>query len=234
MPPKQCPLRLQRLIKRENALPASDPHPLRQILKAFQAKRQNKGPETFAVKFPSEVTINLTDCTVAVRNDLALALAEIDLPAMVDLIRECPIPICRRLFWAGRADKVACDAHVGQWRKQEDRRKKKQTQAETDREREEARLRKTISRLSRTAVAVITVIMADRRRVFESIDNWACYYLRGSVRKVPSRFIVRQTLTMLVKEGYLTYQADVDPDEDQYEPREKLINLWTEMHKPKN
>src|SRR5262252_2445039 len=173
MPSKPCPPPLRRLIKSENALPAGEPHPLRQILNAFKAKKQNKGPDTFAVKSISDVTINLTNCTVTVRNDLALALAQIDSPDTIDLIRECPIGA--HLFWAGRTDKVACDAHVARWRQSEYRRKKKERQSDIRRENATAQLRKTITGLSRTAVALITVIMARsyQHRVFHEIDWWA-------------------------------------------------------------
>lgn len=230
MPPKSCPLHLQRLIDRENALPASDPHPLRQILKAFRARRQNKGPETVAVQSLSDATINLIDCTVTVRNDLALAFGDIDSPDTVDLIRACAT--CGDLFWAGRADRWTCSRHLMQWRQKEYRRKKKQSQAETKRERTEAQKRKTIASLSRTAVALITAIMVGGYRVYWEIDNQACYYLRQiPVKKVPSNRIVRRTLTMLVKQGYLTYSPNVDPTEDRYEPDDELTDFWREIQR---
>jgi hypothetical protein len=234
MPPKSCPLHLQRLITRENALPASDPHPLRQVLKAFQDRRRNKGSDTFAVQSLSEVTINLTDYTVTVRSELALALAEIDSPEMVDLIRECPT--CKRLFWAGRADRMACDAHVGQWRQSEYRRNKKRTQAENQRERSEAQRRTMISKLSHTEVAVINAIMAHGMRVHWEIDDRACYELRwlrerGKIRmeRIPNNYIVRLILARLVRDEYLTHQPDVDPTEDRYEPEDELLGLWKDI-----
>jgi hypothetical protein len=229
MPPKLCPPRLKKLIRRVNAGSTDEAHALRQILRAFHDRQQNKGSETFAVKSQSEITINLTNCKVSVRDELALALAEINSPSMVGRIRECAHPECSHLFWAGKAGKEACDRHAEQWRKRRQRRNEKKKRAEINLEREEAQLRKTINGLSRTAVAVIRVIMADRRRLFESIDGWALSYLRGSVIKVPTRYIVRQSLTKLVKDGYLTYRPDVNPEEDQYEPTEKLRTLWSTM-----
>src|SRR5580765_9059077 len=104
MPTTPCPALLGKLIKRENALAASDPHPLRLIARALQNRKQEKVTDTFAVPYASDVTMDFVRCKVSVRNDLADALAELDSPRLFDLIRECADPHCERVFWAGRAD----------------------------------------------------------------------------------------------------------------------------------
>lgn len=233
MPPRPCPLRLQRLINRENALPASEPHPLRQIRRAFQDKKKGKGWETFVVGFPSDVTINLTDCTVRVQNELALALADISSPDMIDMIRDCPV--CGDLFWAGRAEKEACDRHKEQWRKQRQRRNEKRKQAEVDSERDAAQLEKTIRGLSKTATAVIIAIMAGHCRLFHNIDQEACYGIgQTSWERIPSSYVVRQTLAMLVKRGYLEHYPAGNPLEDRYEPEDKLSELWAAVQRARS
>lgn len=229
MPPKSCPLYLQRLINRENELPVSEPHPLRQIRRAFQDRKQGKGWETFVVRYPSDVTINLTTGKVAVQNDLALALADIT-PNMIELIRDCAI--CGDLFWAGRGDKWACPKHAAKWRKREYRRKQRGKQAELKAERAAANLEKTIRGLSKTAKAVIIAIMAGHFRLFHNIDQEACYgSARMSWERIPSSYVVRQTLAMLVKRGYLEHFPAGNPLEDRYEPEEELMELWAAMQK---
>src|SRR5687767_11042521 len=152
MPPKPCPLRLKRLINRENALAASDPHPLRQIVRAFQARKHSKGGDTFAVQFLSDVTINFIDYGVSTRNDLADALDGVGQVGL-DLIRECANPKCDRLFWAGRADRMACEKHLQQWSKREYRRKRKERETETksaqDAKRKEREATKTLDQMNR-------------------------------------------------------------------------------------
>lgn len=231
MPPKPCPPRLKRLIKRVNAGSADEAHALRQILRAFHARRQNKGADTIAIQSLSEITINLTEYKVTVVSELAKALDEIDSWRVVDSIRECVHPTCSQIFWAGRADKEACDKHAQQWRKTRQRRKERENQAEAHARREEAQLKRTITRLSPTAHAVISAIMANQKRVFLNIDDSAASYLYGTVLHVPSRYIVRQTLTMLVRRGYLDYFEDVNHNEDRYSPRQKLIDLWSSMQR---
>lgn len=236
MPPKSCPLHLQRLIDRENELPATDPHPLRQIRKAYQAKKQGKGPDTVAIDSRSLVTFGLIDCAVTVQNEIAVALAEIDSPRMVDLIRDCRV--CGDLFWAGRGDKWACRKHVARWRKREYRQKQRGKREEIRAAEATATIQKTIRELSPTARAVITAIMSGyhQARVFEDIDWYACYELRQSremkliaMERIPTTFIVRQTCDMLVRRGYLTYHESARAREDRYEPTDKLFTLWAAM-----
>ncbi len=128
MPPKLCPPRLRRLIAEANEKPIDTTHPLRLILRALKDKSQNKGPDTLPLPSMSLVTINLTDYSVTVRNELALALKEIYPPNRINLIRECRK--CSLLFWAGRVDKVVCDKHTEQWRKSKQRIKQKAEQAQ--------------------------------------------------------------------------------------------------------
>lgn len=220
-------------------MPVGEAGPLRQIRRAFQERKRGRGWKTFVVSFPSEVTIDLTDCDVTVKNELVLAFADIKSPGMVDLIRDCPS--CGDLFWAGRDDKVACSKHAGKWRKKEERRRKKLSQAEAERERSEAQRRKIVNRLSHTAVAVINAIMARGKRVHWEIDNWACYDLiqqrdAGNIQmdRIPNNRTVRQILAKLVREEYLSYQPDVDPTEDRYEPEDELLNLWNDIGRFRN
>jgi len=182
------------------------------------------------VEFLSRVTINLTDFSVEVRNELALALMEVDPPNKIALIRECRI--CNGVFWAGRADKVACDRHAGQWRKSEQRRKGKAEAKKQAAERKDAQLKKALRGMSRTAVALLNAIVFGKQRVFYKIDHAAWDELddNPSVLRVPNRRIVRRTLTMLVDRKYLTHQPQDDPLDDLYFPEQHLIKAWTEMH----
>lgn len=222
MPPKPCPKRLERLI-------ATDPTVLRPILRALQDRRQKKGPETFAVESPSRVTMNLDNYSVTVRSELALALAEIDSPNIVELIRECAV--CQVIFWAGRIDKQACDRHVGQRRKGKQRRKQKEEQAKAGKqvaERQRAQLKEeSVKGLSRTAVALLNAIVIKGHRIFYEIDNEAWSELKQIPGfRVPQRYVIRRTLTMLVHRGYLRHDERAESHEDRYEPRQKLIDLW--------
>lgn len=227
MPPKRCPVRLQRLIDRANE--SSKPHALTLILRAIQDRRQNKGPETVVVESMSQVTVNLTDYSVTVRNELDLALAEIDPPDKIDLIRECRV--CGHLFWAGRVDKVVCNKHAEQWRKSKQRSKKKADEAKAEKEATERKIKKELEGMSNTAVAVLNAIVFAGERVFYKIDfkAWEELDENPSVRRVPNRRIVRRTLTMLVDRGYLTHEEQGDPLDDYYLPRKKLLDYWDEV-----
>ena len=185
MPSKPCPRLLQRLIDRANE--SSKPHALTLILRAIQDRRQNKGPETVVVESISQVTINLTDYSVTVRNELDLALREIDPADKIDLIRECRV--CGHLFWAGRVDKEVCGKHAELWRKRNQRQKKEEEKAKATQLAIEAERRKVLKTLSRTAAAVLNAIILDGNRVFHRIDNEAAVELKEnpSVRRVPSR-----------------------------------------------
>jgi hypothetical protein len=238
MPPKRCPPYMRRLINRVNELPAGEPNPLKQLLRALNEKKQGKGADTVAVKSPSEVTVNLVTFRVNVRSEFELALqdVDVDLPDLVDLIRECPELTCGRLFWAGRSDKKACDEHVGLLRKRRNRRDKRERETEvkhaeaTNRRAEEAQ--KALSKMSPTAIAVIRAIMRpERPRLFWEIDWWVAYEHRESGEVIRSTHVVRQTINKLVKDGYLTYSESAEPEEDRYEPRQKLIDLWAEIRR---
>ncbi len=232
MPLKTCPLHLQRLIDRFNEQP-SESNPIKQILKAFRDKRQGKSTDTVTVKGLSQITINLVDFKATVRDELELALLEIDLPNLADLIRECPVRYCGRIFWVGRDDKRACDKHVGRWRQSEYRRNKKEKEAETEQteaeRRREEEARKTLSGLTETAISVIQAVMHHRRRLFHEIDHWSSYELRQIDKPVRSTHVVRQSTNKLVKQGYLEHSPNIDPDEDRYDPKGKLIKLWNEL-----
>ncbi|MEA2205189.1 MAG: hypothetical protein QOE77_1965 [Blastocatellia bacterium] len=228
---------MRRLIKRVNEQPTSEPNPLKQLLKAFHAKKQGKGLPSVAVTSLSQVTVNLADYSVRVRSELELALQEIDLPNMVDLIRECPVATCGRLFWVGRSDKTACDEHGELWRKRENRRDKKERKSEAKRteslNRREEEAKKALGEMSKTAMAIIRVIMgvSERPRLFWEIDWWVAYQHREGGEVIRSTKVVRQTINKLVKDGYLTYAESAEADEDRYEPRQKLVDLWPELSK---
>jgi len=203
---------------------------LRSILRALRHRQLNIGADTFAVESPSSVTINLVDYTVTVRSELAIALREIE-PSSLDLIRDCLK--CRRLFWAGRIDKKVCDKDAGNWRKAKQRRRQRAEgrQAEQDAaERQHAQVKaEAAKRLSRTAVAVLNAIVIEGKRIFLEIDVAAWRELKANplVQRPPNPHIVRRTLTMLVRRGYLRHiERAGQPRKDRYEPRQKLINLW--------
>jgi hypothetical protein len=230
MPPKVCPHHLRRLINEANDQPSGE-HPFRQILKAFQAKRQGKSQPSVAVKSASLVTVNLTDYSVRIRSELDLALHEIHLPNLVNLVGECPVASCGHLFWKGRADKKTCDEHVELWRKRKHRRDKKQRETEAKRTHRKEEATKTISQMSPTALAVIRAIMgvSERPRLFWEIDWWVAYEHREGGEVVRSTKVVRQTINKLARDGYLTYSESAESDEDRYEPTPKLVNLWAEI-----
>lgn len=220
MPPKRCPRHLERLI-------ADDPQIVREIRHALQDWRQNKGAETLGLKRTSRVTINLTDLTVTVLSDLKLALADTDAQSMIDLIHECPV--CDALFWTGRIDKVACNKHAKQWRKSRQRLREREGRAKAEREALERKIRKELQRMSHTAVAVLDAIVLRKQYLFWKIDNDVADHLDENplVRRVPSTYIVRQTLTMLVERGYLTHeQNEQDERKDRYFAENKLLRRW--------
>lgn len=167
MPPTPCPERLRKLIarlnKESNPEARDEARVLRLILSAIQNKRQNdKGPDTYVVNLPSTIKLNLTDYTSDIRNELADALADIDPPSLVERIRECVV--CKCLLWAGRADKVACDKHVGLWRKRQNRRDLKQRKTVAATKGRKQKATETFDQMNRTAQAVIRVIMLRSAR----------------------------------------------------------------------
>lgn len=235
MPPKACPLHFQRLIDRFNEQP-SESNPIKQILRAFRDNKQGKSTDIVTVKGLSQITINLVDFGITLRDELELALLEIDLPNLVDLIRECPVSYCGRMFWVGRDDKRACDKHVGRWRQREYRRNKKEKEAEAEQaeaaNRKGEKAKEALSELSPTAIEVIRAIMRpERPRLFWDIDWWVAYGHRQSSEVVRSTHVVRQTITKLVRDGYLMYSESAEPEEDRYDPTQKLIDLWVEIRR---
>jgi len=224
MPPKPCPTRLQRLID-------DDPQTLRQILGALKDRRQNKGPATYAFQSMSRVTIDLTDYSVRVRNELELALKESDLPTDLDLIHECPV--CHVLFWAGRVDKEACPNHAERWRKNKQRQRKKLDAEKQEAQRKEAQLARELNQLSRTAVALLNAIVFGGSHIFYEIDYDAWVELKDdpAVRRVTNTEIVRLTLNMMVRRGYLRHVHQGDHDQDHYFPEQHLVKAWTELHR---
>jgi ribosomal protein S27AE len=206
-----------------------DTHPqvFRLILRAFQDRRQNKGLDTLVVDSPSQVRINLDNFKVTVRSELKVALDEIDPPSAIHLIRECPE--CGCVFWAGRNDKTACDKHRGTIRKRKQRQDKQAEREKTKEQLYAEQKEQAIKTFSRTAIAVLDAIVIGGNRVFNKIDYAVWFALKddGSGRRVPNPHIVRGTLNMLVRRGYLTHNERAGrPREDEYEPRQKLIDLW--------
>jgi hypothetical protein len=204
---------------------------LRQILRALQERRENKGADTVALSSMSRVTINLTDYSINVHSELASALKEINPPDKIHLIRECQT--CPRLFWAGRVDKVACDKHAGKLRKSKQRKKEKEDRAKAEKEASDRKIRNQLKRMSRTAVALLNAIVFKGERVYWKIDTAAYWELKDNnlVLRAPNYRIVRQTLTMLVDRGYLRHEPQGDPAEDYYLPQRKLLNHWSEIRR---
>jgi hypothetical protein len=213
------PLHLKRLI-------ADDPAVVKSILRALKERRQNLGTDILAMRRMSRVTINLDDLTVEARSDLELALGETTPQTMIDLIRECVV--CPTLFWAGRIDKVACDKHAARWRKRKQRRKEKAARATVAGRQHAERKAEAIKGFSPTAVAILNAIAIGGERVFWKIDHAVFGDLEKnpSVKIVPQRHIVRRTINMLVRLGFLEHAERAEDYEDEYTPTPKLIDLW--------
>ena len=233
MPPAPCPERLRTLIERVNREGGDEAHVLKLILAEVEKRRQGKGQETYVAKLQSTITINLTDYTSHIRNELADALADIDPPDRIERIRYCPV--CNCLFWAGTSRKKACDKHGDRVRKANNRRdiKRRQVSADVQRRREEAT--KTFDAMKKTAQAVIRAIMDRGADTFGAIDaivwNWS--YDDGEVPR--PILTVRRVTHKLYKDGYLEYHESADlRDErgfsrlDRYTPTQKLIDLWND------
>jgi len=214
-----------------NERPVNEADPLRLILRALQDKRQNRGLATLAVQSQSQVTINLTDYKVTVRSELAFALSEVNPPEGMHLIRECPV--CRWVFWAGRDDKKTCDKHAEKERKRKQRQNKKAEAKQQAAERKDAELKKALHGLSRTAIALLNAIVIGGKRTFNKIDFAAWKELDDdpSVQRVPPFRIVRNTLNMLVKRGYLDHVPKDDPDHDLYIPEPRIMKAWSEIRR---
>jgi hypothetical protein len=243
MPPTRCPERLRKLIERLNNESSDESREearvLREILRDIQKYRQSKkGQDTYVAKLPSTITIDLTDYTSIIRNELAEALADVDPPDLIARIRECPISYCNRLFWAGRtgrAGKKTCDKHVDLWRQREYRRNKKQAETRAAAKRAQDEARKTLSEMKRTAQSVIRAIMVSDAREFGEIDGalWQEFYHDDMVPR--STWIVRNVTHKLYRDGYLDYHESADSRDrrgfsiyDRYTPTRKLINLWND------
>lgn len=129
-------------------------------------------------------------------------------------------------------DSTVCKC--GRKRKQRLKEKDEQEKAEQRAlERKEAQLKEALKRMSATAVAILNVIVIDKQHIFHQIDNWAASQLKEnpSILKVPSRRIVRRTLTMLVDRGYLTHDSQDDPLNDRYDAKQKLLDDWIEIRR---
>lgn len=230
MPPVLCPERLRKFIERVNREGGDEAHVFREILRTIQRRRQNKtGQETYVAKLHSTITVNLTDYSSHIRNELADALAEIDPPNLIERIRECPVAHCGHLFWAGRDDKKACNNHGGRVRKANNRRDIKQRKSVAAAKRRTEAARTTLGEMSPTAVLVIRAMMTkERSRLFWEIDWWAAYFCRDLGETIRSTRVVRLTINKLVKDGYLEYSESANPEEDRYDPTQKLMDLWND------
>jgi len=239
MPPTPCPERLRKLIDRLNKESSPEAREemrvLRLILQAIRKHKQGKGAATYGVDLPSTITINLTDYSFHIRNELALALEDIDPPDLIERIRECPVSNCNSLFWAGTSQKKACDKHSDLWRKRNNRQdiKQRKNAAATERRKQEAT--KTLDQMNRTALSVIRAIMVSGARKFSTIDgeSWHEFFDDGRVPR--STLVVRRTTHKLFKDGYLEYHESAErrnkygfSNDDRYYPTQKLIDLWND------
>ena len=197
----------------------------RKILSAIQNKRHNdKAPETYVVNLDSKITINLTDYSFHIRNDLADALADIDPPELIERIRYCPV--CNCLFWAGTSRKKACDKHGDRVRKANNRRELKQNKEAAANRRRKEQAVTTLDGMTRTARAVIYVIMAGARS-FGRIDVESSHEPWDDHEFIPSTNVIRKVTHKLHKDGYLDYFESADHfRQDRYYPTQKLIDLW--------
>jgi hypothetical protein len=235
MPPTPCPERLRKLLARINRQ-SDESKVFRDVVRLSQKYRQNnKAQDSHVVNLPSTITIDFTDYSCHIRNDLADALKDIDPPDLIERIRECPVFHCGRLFWAGRDDKKACDKHIALERQREYRRKKKQADTKAAAKRAQNEARQILSGMKTTAQSVIRAIMASDASQFGEIDGaaWQEFYNDGMVPR--STWIVRNVTHKLYKDGYLDYHESADSRDrrgfsiyDRYTPTRKLISLWND------
>lgn len=223
--PTPCPSRLKELISRAN----QEPYPevrkhLQAIARAFDARRKGKAdaPSSIQIETKRTMTVILGDGTVEIpRDELELALDQIEPPSNIDRIRECP---CTDIFWASRSDKVACDRHTVAWSKREWRRKAREkaeqrakAQAERQRQRAERPFELTI-----TTAAILDAIFDNIRR-FSKID-WYCWaYLDKHYLAVN----VKPSLDLLVAAGFLS--CTEQQKENWYFATEKLKRWRREL-----
>jgi hypothetical protein len=238
MPPKPCPERLRKLIDRLNKESSPEAREemrvLRLILQAIRKHKQGKGAATYGVDLPSKITINLTDYSFHIRNELASALEDIDPPDLIDRIRECPVSNCNSLFWAGTSQKKACDKHGDLWRKRENRRDIKQRKTEAATKRRKAQATEAFDQMNRTAQSVIRAIMSGARK-FTTIDDYSWHDFNDDDLLPRSTLVVRRVTHRLYKDGFLTYHESADRRDrygfspnDYYYPTPKLTELWND------
>jgi hypothetical protein len=235
MPPAPFPERLRKLIDRLNKESSPEAHEemrvLKLILSEIEKQRQGKGQGTYAVKLKSTITIDLINYTSHIRNELADALEYIDPPDRIERIRECLVPDCGRLFWAGTSRKKACDKHVDRVRQANHRRDIKDRKTAAAAKRRKQEVKTTLDEMKRTAKCVIRAVMVARKRKFQRIDVETSQYLWDLHGFIPSTRVIRNVTHKLHKDGYLDYFPSAESGfaiEDQYYPTEKLIDLWND------
>jgi len=232
VPLTPCPERLRKRIKRLNQENSVEAQHLKQILRALHNnRRDNKSPDPYVVKLPSTITVDLTDFSFHIRNELTDALSAIDPPELIKRIRECPV--CHDLYWAGREDKAACDKHVDRWRKRQNRQDIEQRKTADAAEQRKQAARKTLAAMTTTDRSVIRAIMVKDACFFWQIDVacWDQFYYDDRVPR--SKYVVRNVTHKLYKKGYLDYAESAERRdkrgfsfEDRYTPTRKLIDLW--------
>src|ERR1043166_9244070 len=235
MPPAPCPERLQKRLSRLNQENSVEAQHIRGILRAIQSK----SAEPYSVKLPSTITVDLTDFSVRIHNELTDALKAFDPPELIHRIKECPV--CPDLYWAGREDKAACDKHVDRWRqrKYRDEKRKRERAAADQQRRDEAT--EILRALSKAKRAVIRAIMGKDASDFYEIDVavWHEYNDAGILPR--SKLVIRRSTHRLYRDGYLEYRESADRLEstdrrtrrkvspyDRYTPTRKLIDLWAD------
>lgn len=225
-----CPSRLSVLIKRANSRPG-ETNALREIARAFRAKRLGKGKRSIKIESRSEVKITLEDGSVKVTDALALALDQIEPASRIDRIRECPI--CSQIFWAGRSDAEACPKDSATHRKREQRRrvkKAKEQRAKTRTRRKEKQTEEL--KLSITTATICDAIFARYQRTERILDY--CYsHLRKGAYGVGSGIYrgatIHRGIKLLVEAGYLNPGEEQEETKNRhYAPTEKLKRIRRE------
>jgi len=207
--PTPCPNRLKELIRLANLDPESDARKhLQVIARACKAKRQRTLPAAASIQIQTSrtITIHLTDGTVEIPIDeLELALDQLDPPSTIDLIRECPR--CLEIFWAGRADKEACDRHTSAWSKREWRRKAKEKAVIRAKERAERNKKRAEGpfELTITSATILDAIF-ESVRSFKGIDDYC--WARMSNHYIQTN--IRPALNLLVAAGFLNCDEQIE------------------------
>jgi len=207
--PTPCPSRLKELIALANLEPDSEARKhLQAIARAFKAQRQRKpkAPASIKIEIKQTITVLLGDGTIETpRDEVELALDQIEPAIKIDLIRECPR--CLEIFWAGRDDKEACTKHSDALRKREKRRRDKEkaekaAKAKARRATAKSRFAKPLSKTSETILEAI----ADHQHTLESIDNHCFHELRHQGSGHGGMYVpatVKKCLTLLTDLGYI-------------------------------